>query len=132
MSKYPAVQEFRTRWLPHATQRGLSRLIELLRSASPLLIHGAFTRCSSQGCLATHLAWHHPDTQQLQADAGVVWLTKVAEINPATSSVILAWDRAGVHDWDLREELLSECREEFERRNERDDAALSERLLCTV
>jgi hypothetical protein len=110
------LQEFRARWLPHATDRGLNRVLELLRAASPLLIHGAFTRCSTQGCLATHLAWHHPTTERLQNEAGVIWLTKVAQINPATSHVILAWDRAGVHDWDLREDLLGECHRELERR----------------
>jgi hypothetical protein len=132
MSTYPIIHEFRSRWLPHATGSGLSRLVELLRSGSPLLIHGSFTRCSSQGCLATHLAWHHPQTQQLQNEAGVIWLTKVANINPATSSVILAWDANGTHNWDLREGLLSECQAEIRRRDERMEPQLAESLLCSV
>ena len=81
-----------------------------------MLISGAFSRCASQGCLATHLAWHHPKTRDLHAEAGVVWLTKVAQMNPATSAVLLEWDRSGVHNWELREELLAECRQELERR----------------
>jgi hypothetical protein len=108
--------EFRTRWLPHATDAGLARLAELLERGSPLLIHGAFARAVPQGCLASHLGWNHPTTCRLQADAGVRWLTKVAGLNPATSAVVLAWDRAGVHDWDLRAELLAACRDELDRR----------------
>lgn len=130
MSTAIALQEFRTRWLPSATREGLNRLAELLADASPLLIHGSFSRCASQGCLATHLAWHHPVTAGLQADAGVAWLTKVARLNPATSALVLSWDRNGVHDWELREELLSECREELRRRSEVPAEAALE--LCAV
>jgi hypothetical protein len=112
------IHEFRSHWLPSATTDGLNRLAELLADASPLLIHGSFSRCATQGCLATHLAWHHPQTSQLTSDAGIAWLTRVARLNPATSRVVLDWDRFGVHDWVLREELLAECREELRRRSE--------------
>ena len=108
--------EFRTAWLPHATDSGLRRLAELLEQASPLLIHGAFSRAMPMGCLATQLAWQHPRTEHLQADAGVCWLTRVARLNPATSAVIQAWDRDGVHDWELRSELIAACRDELARR----------------
>ena len=110
------VAEFRAAWLPHVSDRGLARLAELLGKASPLLIHGAFTRAVPQGCLATHVAWNHPATAHLQHDAGVMWLCKVANLNPATSAVILAWDRLGVGDWELRDELLAACWEEQARR----------------
>ena len=104
--------EFRAAWLPHATPAGLARLTDLLASASPLLIHGAFTRAVPMGCLATHLGWNHPATAARGDRAGVCWLTKIAGLNPATSRVILAWDRVGVHDPELRGELLRLCRAE--------------------
>lgn len=114
---YPTtLTEFRSRWLPHATDAGLSRLIELLQQASPLLVHGAFERCAPTGCLATHLAWHHPATSALTDEAGVTWLSRVAGLNPATSEVIEEWDRSGVYDWTLRSELLRVCCEEADRR----------------
>jgi hypothetical protein len=123
------LEEFRAGWLPHVSDTGLDRLVELLGSASPLLIHGAFSRCVPTGCLATHIAWHHPRTEHLHTEAGVTWLTRVARLNPAVSSVILAWDRAGVNDWDLRDGLLSECLAEAKRRGEWMDAACGELAL---
>jgi hypothetical protein len=112
------LSEFRLRWLPHVSDSGLDRVTHLLASASPYLIHGAFTRCVPQGCLAAHVAWNHPATEHLQIEAGVTWLTRIARLNPATSEVILAWDRNGVYDLELRDALLSECRRE---RRDRDD-----------
>ena len=116
MASGDPITEFRTVWLPHITDAGLNRLIELLAKASPLLIHGAFTRSVPMGCLATHVAWNHPTTCQLQHEAGIVWLSKVAGLNSATSSVILAWDRDGTADFELRTALLEVCQEERDRR----------------
>jgi hypothetical protein len=116
MSARDTVAEFRTDWLPHVTDAGLRRLVELLDSGSPLLIHGAFTRACAMGCLATHIAWHHPATRTLNDEAGVCWLTRIAGLNPATSRVILAWDRGGAADWPLRSELLRACRDELAER----------------
>jgi hypothetical protein len=106
------VAEFRTVWLPHITDDGLTRLIELLEKASPLLIHGTFTRALPMGCLASHIAWNHPQTCRFDHDAGVLWLSKVAGLNPATSAVILAWDRDGTGNYPLRTRLLEACRDE--------------------
>ena len=54
-------------------------LVDLLAKASPLLIHGsAFTKAIPMGCLASHVAWNHPETCRHQQEAGVVWLTKIA------------------------------------------------------
>lgn len=106
------IAEFRSQWLPHVTDDGLARLVSLLDSASPLLIHGAFTRAVPMGCLASHIAWNHPTARHLNEEAGVCWLTRVANLNPATSTVIQAWDQSGVHDWDLRSGLLAACRDE--------------------
>jgi hypothetical protein len=111
-----AIREFRTNWLPHVTDAGLARLSELLEKGSPLLIRGAFTGALPMGCLATHIGWHHPATADLSCDAGVRWLTRVARLNPATSAVILAWDKKGVHDYELRAALLIECRAEQQHR----------------
>jgi hypothetical protein len=121
MASPDPVAEFRADWLPHVTDDGLARLIDLLGKASPLLIHGAFTRSLPMGCLATHIAWNHPQTGRLQHEAGVVWLSKVAGLNPATSSVILAWDRDGNADFELRSALLAACAEEVAARRARSD-----------
>jgi hypothetical protein len=123
--------EFRTAWLPNVSDTGLSRLVGLLESGSPLLIRGAFTRAVPMGCLASHIAWNHPDTRHLgDADAGVLWLTRIARLNPATSAVILAWDREGTLDRDLLAGLLSACRDEQARRAaEPDDVRL---VACTA
>ncbi len=110
------VTEFRANWLPHVTDTGLARIMELLDKASPLLIHGSFARAMPMGCLASHVAWNHPKTCALQYEAGVVWLTKIAGLNPATSAVVSAWDREGIRDFALRTELLQACHEEYERR----------------
>src|SRR5260221_12173230 len=99
-------REFQTSWLPHISDAGRQRLIELLEKASPLLIHGSFTRVLPMGCLATHIAWNHPQTAHLTMDAGICWLNRVAGLNPATSHVIREWDRVGENDHELREELL--------------------------
>jgi hypothetical protein len=112
----PYLQELRDTWFPHTTEAGLDRLISLLESGSPMLIHGAFTRALPMGCLATHIAWNHPETAEYQLDAGIAWLTRVAGLNPATSHVIRAWDCGGQTDWELRQSLLTACREERNRR----------------
>jgi hypothetical protein len=117
------LNELRDNWFPHTTDAGLDRLIELLESGSPLLIHGAFTRALPMGCLATHIAWHHPETADLSIDAGIAWLTHVAGLNPATSQVIRTWDCGSTLDWELRSELLSECRKERQRRASSESSA---------
>ena len=109
-------REFGASWLPHLTDGGLSRLTELLADASPLLIHGTFTGVVPQGCPATHAGWHHPRTRHLTEDAGVVWLTRVANLNPATSAVVLAWDDQPARRWEVRAGMLGLCRAEGERR----------------
>ena len=114
----PCLKELRDGWFPHTTDAGLDRLINLLESGSPLLIHGAFTRAMPMGCLATHIAWHHPETAEYSLDAGIAWLTRVAGLNPATSQVIRAWDCGGQNDWELRQGLLAACKEERARRQE--------------
>jgi hypothetical protein len=116
MTSPKTLSEFRAAWLPHISDGGLSRLADLLERGSPLLIHGSFQRASAAGCLATHIAWHHPRTQHLDEEAGVVWLAHVAKLNPATSFVIQDWDRSGHADWELRHGLIALCRDEQERR----------------
>ena len=100
-------RELLTAWLPNIAPAGLDRLIRLLEQGSPLLIHGSFTRVLPMGCLATHIAWNHPNTAHLTMDAGICWLNHVAGLNPATSHVIREWDRVGENDFELRSELLS-------------------------
>jgi hypothetical protein len=116
MNLQHTLHEFRSVWLPNVTDAGLSRLVGLLESGSPLLIHGAFSKACAMGCLATHIAWHHPETRSVNDEAGVLWLTRVAKLNPATSLVILAWDRAGSGDWELRAGLTRACRDELSNR----------------
>ena len=122
-----AMAEFRARWLPNIADAGLARLAELLDAASPLLVHGAFTKAIPMGCLASHIAWNHPATSHLHDEAGVCWLTRVARLNPATSAVILEWDQQGVHDRELRAELAGLCRQELARRS-KDGNDLAPRL----
>jgi hypothetical protein len=116
MSTHDPVAEFRSAWLPHVTNDGLNRIIELLEKASPLLIHGTFTRAVPMGCLASHIAWNHPQTCRYDHEAGVLWLSRVAKLNPATSLVVLAWDRHGAGDFALRSAFLEACRDEQQAR----------------
>jgi hypothetical protein len=119
MVSHNALAEFRSHWLPHTTDEGLSRIIELLETDSPLLIHGAFSRACAMGCLATHIAWHHPVTTHWNDEAGVIWLIKVAGLNPATSAVIQDWDRDWVGIREFRAELLKVCQTEMQERSHR-------------
>ena len=73
--------ELRSAWLPNTTDTGLERLINLLESGSPLLIHDCFTRAVPMGCLATHIAWHRPRTAHLTGEAGITWLHRVAGLS---------------------------------------------------
>ena len=100
------VRELQTRWFPNLTDSGLDRLIELLQTDSPLLIHGCFSKAVPMGCLATHAAWHHPRTEQISGEAGILWLTRVAGLNPATSHVIREWDSRSCEPWNVRGDLL--------------------------
>jgi hypothetical protein len=118
MLSHECVRELRSSWLPHITDGGLARLIELLETNSPLLVHGCFTRAVPMGCLATHAAWHHPRTEHLTQEAGINWLHQVAGLNPATSHVIREWDSRDPHDWTIRAELLGYFKEEQAKRGQ--------------
>jgi hypothetical protein len=116
MTSAKTLSEFHAAWLPHISDAGLRRLGELLERGSPMLCHGTFQKAPAAGCLATHIAWHHPRTRHLNEEAGVIWLAHVAKLNPATSYVIQDWDRTGHGDWELRTGLLELCRREQSRR----------------
>jgi hypothetical protein len=130
MLSQECLHEFRTAWLPNITNAGLSHLVNLLEKASPLLIHGSFTRALPQGCLASHIAWNHPCTTHLTQEAGITWLNRVAALNPATSHVIREWDRARHNDFEVRAQLLALLQEERRRRESR--APVSERKRQVV
>lgn len=119
MLSQDCVRELTTAWLPNITDAGLDRIIDLLEKGSPLLIHGCFTRSLPMGCLATHAAWHHPQTEHLSLDAGITWLHRVAGLNPATSLVIREWDTRGASDWEVRSELIGHFKEERSGRQRR-------------
>src|SRR5262249_21207500 len=106
------LEELRAAWLPNVTDAGLGRLLDLLEKASPLLVHGCFTRAIPMGCLATHAAWNHPRTAHLTLDAGITWLHRVAGLNPATSHVIREWDCSSAQNWEVRSALLTHLKEE--------------------
>ena len=110
------VLELQASWLPNITDKGLERVIDLLEKGSPLLVHGTFTRAVPMGCLATQVAWNHPQTAHLTLDAGICWLNRVAGLNPATSFIIREWDRRGAADYEVRADLLVEFKEERDRR----------------
>jgi hypothetical protein len=132
MLSQSCLHELSHTWLPHVTEAGLDRLIELLEQASPLLIHGSFTRAVPMGCLATHIAWHHPRTRHLTVEAGISWLTTVACLNPATSQVIREWDGCGSANWEVRAELLAVLKEYRRTRTMQPDAPSCEPALATV
>lgn len=128
------LHELKTAWLPNITDPGLDRLIDLLEKGSPLLIHGSFTRALPMGCLATHVAWNHPATAHLTMDAGICWLHRVANLNPATSHVIREWDRCGVVDYEVRSQLLVELKEHRQKLRDQPAAPPANRVqdLVTV
>ena len=108
-----SLEELRSAWLPNITDCGLDRLVDMLHKGSPLLISGCFTKAIPMGCLASHIAWNHPETEEHTVDAGITWLHRVAGLNPATSRVLREWDlRGGGNDLGLRQSLLSEMRRE--------------------
>jgi len=117
MLSQDCLSELRTSWMPNLTDSALDRLIDLLERESPFLVHGCFTKAMPMGCLATHAAWHHPDTCHLNAEAGINWLHTVACLNPATSLVIREWDAHGPRDWQFRQELLNLFQDERKNRN---------------
>jgi hypothetical protein len=124
--------ELQTSWLPHITDQGLNRVIELLEKGSPLLIHGSFTRAMPMGCLATQVAWNHPQTAHLTLEAGICWLNRVAGLNPATSSVIREWDRCGAADFEMRVDLMEVFKTELRRRNQPSPRAHENRIRDLV
>ncbi|MEZ6140094.1 MAG: hypothetical protein R3B84_05935 [Zavarzinella sp.] len=110
------LQEFRNQWIPHITDSGLQRLLDLLENRSPFLIHGSFTKVLPMGCLATHIAWHHPHTTHLMHEAGICWLTRIAHLNPATSLLVTTWDEIGQTDAILCSGLIKAILAEIARR----------------
>ena len=127
------VAEFRAAWLPHVTDAGLDRLVELLEKASPLLIHGAFTRAVPMGCLASHIAWNHPETGHLQHEAGVMWLTPRRRAEPghvgASSSPGTATASATSSSATA---LLAACRAEHEPTRRRRTSEIDRELRRTA
>jgi hypothetical protein len=118
MLSQKCLQEFRSTWLPNISNRGLDHLIDLLEKASPLLIRGSFTRAVPQGCLATHIAWNHPQTTHLTLEAGITWLNRIAGLNPATSHVIREWDASRGNDFEARAQLGEMLKAERARRQD--------------
>jgi hypothetical protein len=109
--------EIHSAWLPNISDRGLDRLIDLLEKGSPLLLAGRFTSAASTGCLATHIGWHHDAVCGRTDDAGILWLTRVAGLNPATSHVIREWDKHDPCEWGIRQEILALFYDERARRS---------------
>lgn len=132
MLSQECLHEFRTAWLPNITDDGLNHLVTLLEKASPLLIHGSFTRALPQGCLATHIAWNHPCTTHLTQEAGITWLHRVAGLNPATSHVIREWDLSRHNDFEVRTQFLALLHEERNRRPARRNSGERKRPAVTV
>jgi len=127
------MRELKSSWLPNVTDAGLDRLIDLLEKGSPMLIHGSFTRSVPMGCLATQIAWHHPQTEKMTLDAGICWLNRVAGLNPATSLVIREWDRSAECDFEIRQDLAAAFRlERDERRQLVDETVGADEELVTV
>jgi hypothetical protein len=128
MLSQECLRELKSSWMPNITVTGLDRLVELLEKGSPMLIHGSFTRAVPMGCLATHIAWHHPRTQNMTLDAGICWLNHVAGLNPATSLVIREWDRCADCDFEIRAELAAIFRQEREARRQLETTVSTNRV----
>ena len=112
------LDELHQRWFPGSTDGAVAHLVHLLESASPLLVSGYFSKMPPQGCLATQIAWHHPNTAHLAQDSGIVWLDRVANLSPVTSTVLTFWDARGANDLAYRHFLLDEFRAERHRRQQ--------------
>ncbi len=132
MLSQACVRELRSAWLPNVTDAGLDHVIDLLEKGSPLLIHGSFTRAVPMGCLATRVAWNHPQTEHLTLDAGITWLNRVAGLNPATSQVIREWDACSASDWETRAELLTLLKEDRRRRQQAEQPVNRTESLVTA
>ncbi len=130
MLSKPCLHELQTTWLPHITDQGLDRIIDLLEKGSPLLIHGSFTKAMPQGCLATHIAWNHPRTAHLHHDAGIIWLSRVVGINPANSRVVREWDANSACDFQIRSDLLEILKQERQTRQEKTEKSDPEAALA--
>jgi len=122
-------RELRTSWLPNVNDDGLNRVIDLLEKGSPLLLSGRFTSAVPTGCLATHIGWHHPAVCHRTDDAGILWLTRIAGLNPATSHVIREWDRHDPREWTFRTELLELLHGEQARRQKPVDSSEQHELV---
>jgi hypothetical protein len=109
-------RELQQNWFPGTSNPALDHLLKLLETASPLLVHGCFTKFPPQGCLATQIAWHHDKTSHLGQDAGIIWLDQVAKLNPISSIVLSTWDMLGSRDVGLRHALIDQFRSERRRR----------------
>ena len=72
--------ELRAAWLPHIPDAALDRLCDLLDKGSPLLISGCFTKALPMGCLASHIAWHHPMTCEQTVDLATIHAMQVEAI----------------------------------------------------
>jgi hypothetical protein len=132
MLSLESIREFRESWLPNVSDVGLDRLMDLLSKNSPLLIQGCFTRALPMGCLATHIAWNHPQTEHLTVDAGITWMNQIARLNPATSLVIREWDCATAQNWEIRAELLALVKEERQARKKKTRQLRGSRALVEV
>ena len=87
-------------WLPNITDEGLERLIELLSTQSPQLLHGSFIDDDDGGCLAEHAGRHH-DLCGDRKFPGLAFAMLVTEAR--ASAVITEWDKG---DPRFAEELL--------------------------
>jgi hypothetical protein len=125
-------RELRESWLPNISDPGLTRIIELLEKGSPLLLSGRFTSALPTGCLATHIAWHHPAVAHRTEDAGILWLSRIAGLNPATSHVIREWDNHDPREWTFRQELLALLYDEVRRREQRETPVAEPAELVAV
>lgn len=110
-------RELEHHWFPGTPNSALDHLLRLLETASPLLVHGCFTRVPPQGCIATQIAWHHEKTARLGQDAGIIWLDQIAKLNPISSVVLSTWDMLGSQDVGLRHALMEQFRTERRRRS---------------
>ena len=98
--------EFRGSWLPHITDAGLDRLIDLLEHGSPLLIHGCFTKAVPMGCLASHVALEPPEHLPFDPGRRYYLATQSRIAQSSDVALLREWDQRGICDLEMRSDLI--------------------------
>ena len=99
MASNTAVTEFRAAWLPHVTDDRPAPPRRSARQGQPAFDPRRVHSAHADGLPRLAHRLESPARRAISTTRPAsMWLSKVAGLNPATSAVILAWDRAGNAD----------------------------------